>query len=280
MTIKSPALRYHGSKFRLWPWLQQFFPQHHIYTESFGGGAAVLLQKQRSYSEVYNDLDRHIVNFFRVLRDKEQALELERLVRLTPFAREEFEQAFDDVEDPVEQARRVLVRALMGFGSAGATKGQTGFRIDTRRKYGTASNIWARYPDQIALLTTRLQEVIIENRPALEVIKQHDSKDTLHYVDPPYLKEVRNVRGDCYRHEMNRSDHIELLKTLNTMEGMIVVSHYPCDLYKNMLSDWATYTTESRISSSRGTAVKTEQVWINRHCAKRLNYTTLFKLEG
>ena len=72
----APAVRYHGSKWRLYPWLSQFIPDHRIYVEPFGGGASVLLQKPRAQSEVYNDLDDDIVNFFRVLRDPEKAAEL------------------------------------------------------------------------------------------------------------------------------------------------------------------------------------------------------------
>ncbi|WP_366539342.1 DNA adenine methylase [Salmonella enterica] len=65
--IKSPALRYHGSKFRLAKWVISFFPEHHTYVEPFGGGAGILLRKQRSYAEIYNDIDEDIVNFFRVI---------------------------------------------------------------------------------------------------------------------------------------------------------------------------------------------------------------------
>ncbi len=37
--VTRPALRYHGGKWKLAPWLQQFFPAHRVYTEAFGGGA-------------------------------------------------------------------------------------------------------------------------------------------------------------------------------------------------------------------------------------------------
>lgn len=172
MTLNSPALRYHGGKFRLAPWIMQFFPAHKTYVEPFGGAAGVLIQKNRSYAEVYNDLDGDIVNFFRVLRDREMRTQLEEAVALTPYARGEFETAWEPTDCPIERARRTAIRAQMGFGSAGATKGITGFRIDTRRAYGTAQHLWAEYPAAIAAVGERFSSVLIENRPAIEVMQQ------------------------------------------------------------------------------------------------------------
>lgn len=272
--IESPAIRYHGGKFRLAPWIMQFFPPHMTYVEPFGGAAGVLLQKQRSYAEVYNDLDGDIVNFFRVLRDPNQRRQLLELVSLTPYARDDFDEAWEETADPVERARRTAIRAQMGFGSAGATKGVTGFRIDTRRAYGTAQHLWTEYPKAIADVGQRFQSVLIENRPAIEVMQQHDRNDTLHFVDPPYVLSTRvlqaNGRG-YYRHEMTDSDHLELLQVLLELEGMVVVSGYESEIYNDMLAGWETFQTKSRISAGRGTALRTEVVWINQVCSDALN---------
>lgn len=75
----------------------------------------------RAYSEVYNDLDGQIVNLFRVMRDPMQARELVRQVKLTPYARAEFETSYLLSDDPIEQARRTLLRAFAGHSSTGAS---------------------------------------------------------------------------------------------------------------------------------------------------------------
>lgn len=266
-----PALRYHGSKFRLAPWVMQFFPPHEIYTEAFGGAAGVLLQKERSHGEVYNDLDADVVNFFRVLRDPESRLELERLCRLTPYAREEFELAWKATKQPIERARRLCIRAQMGFGSAGATKGSTGLRTDLKRKFTTAQQDWAAYPAAIAAAGARFSGVLIENRPAVDVLTQHDGPSTLHFVDPPYVHATRTIRAKGgYRHEMTDQEHERLLSVLLALQGMVVLSGYDHPIYRDALAGWATYCTTARISSGRGTGIRVENVWINPACAQAL----------
>src|SRR5690606_29888203 len=107
--VKRPALRYHGGKWRLAKWIISHFPQHRIYTEVFGGGGSVLLQKQRCYAEVYNDKWDIVVNVFQVLRDNPE--QLRRALELTPFSRTEFNTCGDvdlaAITDPVEKARQI-----------------------------------------------------------------------------------------------------------------------------------------------------------------------------
>lgn len=283
MTISAPVIRYHGSKFRLAPWVIEHFPPHTCYVEPFGGAGGVLMQKPRAYAEVYNDLDGDIVNLFRVLQADHTRAALFHAVTLTPYAREEFELAWVSTDDPVERARRTIIRAQMGFGSAGATKGKTGFRIDTKREYGTAQALWAEYPASIASIGQRLTGVLIENRPAIEVMKAHDAATTLHYVDPPYMHDTRYKgasSGRYYRHEMDDTQHAELLSALLELEGMVVISGYPCELYSDMLQGWEQRTTSARISAVRGTGLRTESIWLNPACTKHERQSDMFAKEA
>lgn len=266
-----PILRYHGGKFRIASWIMSFFPAHTCYVEPFGGAAGVLIQKERVYAEVYNDLDRQVADFFAVVRDPLDCQALLRALVLTPYARSEFDLAWEETSDRIESARRLCVRAQMGFGSAGATKGSTGFRIDTKRDYGTAQHLWAQYPAAVAAAGERFAGVLIENRPAVDVMIQHDAPSTLHFVDPPYVHSTRTLkRGGGYRHEMSDAEHDELLDAVLGLEGYVVLSGYRTDLYCRRLQGWKTFQMDARISAGRGSTLRTEVVWLNPACSAAL----------
>lgn len=257
-----PALRYHGGKFRLATWLLKHMPSHASYVEPFGGGAGVLLRKTRSYLEVYNDLDGDVVMFFQVLRDAGLRERLLERVALTPFARAEFDLAYEPTSDPVERAARCAVRSWMGYGSAGAAKSTTGFRMSAKDV-----RLWSRLPDSLATVGMRFEGVLIENRPAIDVMLKHDGPDTLHYVDPPYLFSTRDRASRhvhrYYRHEMSDWEHELLCACLRNLRGMVVLSGYNSPMYRDLLKDWVTRTHETVGSGNRGSVARTEVIWLN-----------------
>ncbi len=262
-----PVLRWHGGKWKLAPWIIAQFPPHRIYVEPFGGAASILLRKPRAYGEIYNDLDGDAVNLFRVLRS-DRAGELIKALRLTPFARGEFELSYEETDDPVERARRLVVRSQMGFGSDGHNiEIRTGFRANSNRSSTTPAQDWVNYPEALALIVRRLAGVVIECRPAADVMRQHDGLDTLHYVDPPYLPATRSqksrrgkVRYHAYAHEMTDADHEELLDTLKGLRGAVVLSGYPSAMYDDALAGWARL---ERAALADGARARTEVLWVN-----------------
>lgn len=286
-----PVLRWHGGKWKLAPRILPYFPQHRIYVEPFGGAGSMLMRKARVYAEVYNDLDEVVVNLFRVLRDRAKAARLIELLRLTPFARAEFNEALEAAEDDVERARHLIVRSFMGFGSNAHSSSpvaektafrtftrpdeyrSTGFRANSNRSGTTPAHDWANYPDALALIVDRLRGVIVEQRPAIDVMRQHDGGATLHYVDPPYLPETRSpankydLKHRMYRHELTVEDHRELLAFLRTLEGMVVLSGYPSALYDEALPDWQRVEMKALADGARE---RTEVLWINPNCWQRL----------
>lgn len=279
LTLTNPLLRYHGGKWRIAPWIIEQFPPHRVYVEPFGGGASVLCRKAVSAAEVYNDLDGEIVNVFRVLRDPCAAARLAELCRLTPYARAELELTQEPTQDPAERARRTLFRAWASFGSAGATRGRTGFRTYTNpdTRYTSPTESWSRLPESIQAFSERFRGVIIENRPALDVIEQHDTEQTLHYVDPPYLPETRAFDGGrYYRHEMTEQEHIALLELLQDVRGMVVLSGYPSDLYDEHLKGWQRLQRITTASSQHGSSPRIECLWLNPAAVENQRQRPLF----
>lgn len=265
-----PCLRYHGGKFRLAPWVVRHLPPHRVYVEPFAGAASVLMRKQRSYAEILNDLSGDVVNLFRVLRDPCRALELEVALLLTPFSREEFFAAYELTEEPVECARRLIVRSFMGHGTASSNPlHKTGFRNDSTRSHTTPARDWANFPHYLPGMTKRLQGVCIEHRPALDIIREFDRPETLFYADPPYVFGTRKStgHGQGYEHEMTDGDHRELAELLRSVSGMVVLSGYRSDLYSELFEGWPSV---ERAVFADAQAARTEVLWFNAAAGSRL----------
>jgi len=256
--VRRPLLRWHGGKWLLAPWILSMMPRHRVYVEPFGGAGSVLIRKPRSYAEVWNDLDGNVVNLFQVLRS-DRADELVNAVRLTPFASDEFRLAYEASADPVERARRLIIRSFMGFGSNGHNR-STGFRSNSNRSGTTPAHDWVNYPDSLRCVVERLQGVVVLNRDACEVMAGHDGPDTLHYVDPPYVFDTRADGSADYAHEMTDSDHETLLDFLVTLKGMVMLSGYPSDLYDRALPGWERVTRKALADGARE---RTEVIWMN-----------------
>lgn len=268
-----PVLRWLGGKYRLAPWIIGHFPPHDIYVEPFGGAASVLLQKPRSYNETYNDLDGELVNLFTVLRGPD-AGELLRQLSLTPYSRGEYLAALSSCNEPVERARRMLVRSHMAHGTGGARIDRpTGFRTDGVTGSTNVAGEWADLPAALVAVMQRLQGVVIEQRPALELLKRFATSDALIYLDPPYLPATRSTKSrkpgeryHTYAHELSVDDHRELLSVAAAAAAMILISAYPDPLYDELLAGWSKVEIAARAHRN---SPRTEVLWINPPARER-----------
>lgn len=122
-------------------------PPHRSYLEPFFGSGAVLFNKPPSAIETINDIDGDIVNFFQVLR--EQPEELARMISLTPYARDVFDDAHENRGiEPLDRAYRFAIRSKMGHGFK--TYQKTGFKIDVyARERSYCVSCWNRLPEEL-----------------------------------------------------------------------------------------------------------------------------------
>lgn len=260
-TPARPVMRYHGAKWKMAPQIISHFPAHGTYVEPYGGSGAVLLRKPRAVAEVYNDVFEDVVNVFRVLRDPVLAERLRDACHLTPYARSEFEAPIDR-SDPVEWARGVVFRSFSGYGSGAAVESHnTGFRSRRADHSPNPASDWSNWTKHVAALTERLRGVVIENRDALSVMSLHDGLNTLHYLDPPYVHATRySSKKKVYAQEMDDSAHREMVRHAQSMQGMVAISGYRCELYDDLLSSWRRVDFEVLAD---GAKPRTESLWMN-----------------
>lgn len=257
-----PALRWFGGKYSLAESIVSLFPPHRIYVEPFGGAASVLLAKPRAYNEVWNDLDGELVNFFEVLRSDDCEALLKR-IRETPYSRAEYRRAYKLSQCPVERAARLVIRSHMAHGSSAARiDKKMGFRVDGINGTTNVAGEWVTLPLALEAVAQRMRGVIIEQKPAIELIARYSDPKCLLYVDPPYLPETRSRHG--YAHDMTKEDHEALLAALLASESMVVLSGYAAPLYDEALTGWHRIEVAAW---AHGSLPRREVLWMNQAAA-------------
>src|SRR3972149_9497502 len=222
---------WYGGKFSHLEWLLPLLPKARHFCEPYSGSAAVLLNREPSPVETYNDIDGDVVNFFRVLRNRHD--ELIRSIALTPFSREEFHVAVNGptlgVSD-LERARRFYIRsrqARTGLAQTATLGRWANCRNTSRAGMSGVVSRWLGGVEALQDIAKRLLRVQIENRPAIDIIRLYDEDKTVFYCDPPYMHETR---GDtkAYGFEMTSDQHWELAETLQECKGLVAISGYRC----------------------------------------------------
>jgi DNA adenine methylase len=267
---KSLPLKWHGGKSYLSSWILSHFPDHIHYVEPYFGGGSVLFAKPNSlienHSEVINDLNGDVVNFWKVLRDQQSYETFLRKVQATPFAQELWDSAIsEESDDPVARALHFFIRyrqSRQGLGTDFATMSRT----RTRRQMNEQVSSWLSAIDGLPEAHNRLMRVVVLNHDAVQVIRKEDGPSTFFYLDPPYLHSTRTA-VDCYEHEMPLESHEELLATLATLQGKFLLSGYPSDLYQSYSNRNGWNTTalaiDNKASSQKVKPTKLECLWMN-----------------
>ena len=259
------AFGWYGGKFSHLDWLLPLLPKTTHYCEPFAGSAAVLINREPSPVETYNDMDGEVANFFRVLREQKDVLI--EAIGLTPFSREEFEKAiFEPVEGlpDLERARRFFIRARQvrtGLAQKASSGRWAHCRLTSRAGMAGAVSRWLGSVEALPEIAQRLLRVQIEYDTAIRVIQRYDSPETLFYCDPPY---PHASRGDssAYKYEMSDDDHRELASVLRNVEGKVALSGYHCDLMAELYGDW-NYIEAPVKNCHSVKKPRTEVLWVN-----------------
>ena len=212
-----------GGKGRRSDWIISKMPPHDTYVEVFGGSAALLYNKPRSHNEVYNDLNDDLVQFFQVLRDRED--ELAEWVRNVPYSRSLYEDWIDDFlrgrrpDDPIERAGRFWSLRYMQF--AARPNKKAGFKV---RNYWNPARTFENAKERLREIADRFRAVTIENRDYQKILQGYDAPwndpdepDVLFYLDPPYVGTEHYYASEF--------DHERFVEALSDVDGRWMCSY-------------------------------------------------------
>ena len=288
MVNLTQPLKWHGGKYYLRKWIVGLMPPHLHYVEPFFGGGGILLARdpQRDWmstdgkpvtsalkgsSEVVNDIHGELINFWRVLQNPEDFQAFSQRIALTPFSEAEFDEAleYSRIADPEATAvqRAVHFFILARQSRQGLMRDfATLSRNRTRSRINEQVSAWLNVVEGLVDVHERLQNVVILNQDAVDVIRKQDGPNTLFYCDPPYVHETRSTTGE-YAFEMTEEQHGELLDVLASIQGKFLLSGYPSHLYSSweLRHGWNRheFIIDNKAASGKVKEKKTECLWCN-----------------
>jgi DNA adenine methylase len=230
-----PLFPYYGGKSYIADEIISLMPEHAVYLEPFGGSGTVLFYKKPAKIEVYNDINKRIVNIFKVLQDEELFMKFIRELVFTPYSRAIYDEykryVFeDDCENytmpDLKRAVRdfyVLVCSVNGVGLRGNMSGMS------RVVAGKASSSVRKYYSRLSLLEyfhERITGVHIECTNALDLIERYNNPDTFMYLDPPYHPSCVADRKQCYEYGFSIEDHRRMIEIVLDAKAKVMISGY------------------------------------------------------
>lgn len=259
------VLKYPGQKRTIARWIIQHFPldyQNMTYLEPFFGSGIVFFNKERSLVETINDIDDEVFNLFLQVRENTEKLIFK--LENTPWSRKDYILAHEECDDPLERARRFLVRAWFSRGSCIRGLKGNGMRFSIKNCNGGFPSFYEKLPEVICKTALRLKHspghiVQIENNDALHLMNKYNRENVLMYLDPPYLSDTRKKKKQ-YRYEMNADTHILLLEKAVSSKASIIISGYDNELYQKYLKGW---NVDSTAVFDEGGNKRTEFLWSN-----------------
>lgn len=272
------CLKAHGGKSYLVNELIKLQPKsgvlHRVEPYCFSA-AWTLANDPEGVSEVVNDMNGDISNFWTVLQGAESFAQFKRICDVTPFSFGEWQRSEieflewpeldENVSDRVTRAHRFFVFCRQSM--AGRMKSFAPLsRNRVRRGMNEQASAWWSAIEGLPEIHERLKRVVILNDDAVKVIKQQDGEKTLFFLDPTYLPETRTAKK-VYKHEMTVDQHADLLSVLCELKGRFLLSGYANELYDHVAKSagWrrVDFDLPNHAASGESKRRMTECVWMN-----------------
>jgi DNA adenine methylase len=259
---KISAFTYLGGKLSILPWLLPHLPKSKHFVDVFGGSAAVLINRDQSPIETYNDINHKVVNFFKVLRDTPE--ELIRVLELTPHSKYEYDNAWYSYnDDAIEKARKFFIRtqqSLLAAGGQDKVKGWATSIRESRVSISEKTHKWIRGVNGLWEIAERLKQVQIECRDFRFILRSYDDPNTLFYLDSPYDETFRS--SSAYEFDFVSQDFFDMQYWAKKVSGKIAISGYNTPFMRELFKDFYFHHGPKR-KNSKSDKDAYECLWTN-----------------
>ncbi|MBD5642787.1 DNA adenine methylase [Clostridium botulinum] len=207
--LKPPISRM-GGKSKLRKIIIGMIPEHTCYIELFFGAGWVFFGKDPSKVEVINDIDKELINLFKMI--KYHAPEIERQLEYEFSSRDIFKEYKNYNVDNLTEINRA-VRFLYLISQSFASK------MDAYG-YGTTSRPKPQifYKNVLSDLKERLRNTYVENLDFEKIIKKYDRQHSFFFCDPPYFQTAG------YKNKFGGKEHLILKDKLKNLQGKFLLT--------------------------------------------------------
>lgn len=304
--IADPFTPWIGSKAKLLRYILQILPPDlNQSLEVCGGSGAftLALAPNPNRLDIYNDLDSEVVNLF--LCVKELLGPLSRELGFLPIqSRETFElfkdflehkdvtmlniqEELDCLEDrscfteeqaqvlrPIVRRRRELYDVQRAAAFVFRIRGSFS---STGTSFGVKPLNIRRFFKAFQDAETRLKDVVIENKDAIQLIQERDRPGGLVYADPPYFNAERLYQVSRHNSKKQRRFHVRLWRALSDCKGYVIVSYNDHPFIRQLYRDFyiLAFQRANPLSQKEG-AKYCELLMTNYDPRPYLTQTTLF----
>ncbi len=241
-SMLKPPVRRIGGKYFLRNWLVGMVPEHVCYVEPFCGAGHLLFGKTPSQVEVVNDIDGHLISFFKIIKDHDKRQKLIETLEYMPYSRSLWQEIRTNWKqenipgDPVEASACWFFLNRACFGGDQLRGGFAAPSTTGRNPAQSFRNAIDTFDD----IARRLRSVTIECLDYKDCILRYDSTETLFYVDSPYYGSEH-----YYGNSFSRDDHSILADMLHNIKGKVMVSHYASELHDSLYAGWHRFGYQS-----------------------------------
>ncbi|MBI5815874.1 MAG: DNA adenine methylase [Nitrospinae bacterium] len=213
--MAKPFFAWVGGKARLANRILPIYPNHKCYVEVFAGAGALFFLKEPAKVEVLNDINKELVNLYRVVQHHlEEFCKQFKWALVSRTMYDWLKMSKPETLTDIQRAARFYYLQKTSFGGK-VGKQNFGYSTTSPSKLNLL-----RIEEELSQAHLRLARGTVENLDWKTCVEKYDRPHTLFYMDPPYYK----VDKGFYGMNLTLDDYRALADSAKRIQGKCVIS--------------------------------------------------------